>query len=80
MPLFELQIVQKNGSIESRYSDREVAVGEELRIGGHRVIVVGELARPESALADSAFLCRRLRSEAQISSGGRARGRWRRAA
>jgi hypothetical protein len=80
MPLFEFQVVQKNGSIESRYSDQPVSVGQELRIGSHRVIVVGQAARPESPLAASAFLCRRLQTRARVLSTGRSRPRWRRAA
>jgi hypothetical protein len=79
MPLFEFQLAQSNGSIESRYSDQPVSVGQELKLGSHRVIVVGEAGRPLSPLADSAFICRRLRGGARLLPGAQGR-RWRRAA
>lgn len=80
MALYEIQVVQRNGAIENRYSDRAVRVGEELKVGAHRVLVVGQVATPNSPLADSAFLCSRLTDGSASVPAAKARPAWRRAA
>jgi hypothetical protein len=57
MALFELHVVQASGTIEKRYSDRAVRLGQRLTIDAHRLVVVEELAKPDSPLATAAFLC-----------------------
>ena len=57
MAMFELHVVQASGTIEKRYSDRAVRVGQQFTIEAHRLLVLEELAKPDSPLATAAFLC-----------------------
>ena len=57
MAVYEIQVVRGSGTIDTRYSDRSVKVGDRFTIDARELVVVRRIASPSNPLASAAFLC-----------------------
>ncbi len=57
MAVYEIQVVRRNGSLDTLYTDRRVDVGDRLRIGASDVVVTERRRTPVDPLVTAAFRC-----------------------
>ena len=54
--LYEIKVVRGNGEIETRYADSGLCVGDRLRVGKRKLVVVKKIA-PSTRLELASFVC-----------------------
>jgi hypothetical protein len=73
VPVYELTVLRGHGETESRYTDIAPAVGDTVRIGGRRALIVSRHPDPINEAAVARFVCWLLADEPSDSRARRRR-------